>query len=107
MPVQQSEGAERIRYYIYGIIRKNHSESIRIPSSYELAKRFGTTRRIVQYELERLIDGGLLIGKHRIGTFTNPNSGFFWHVSHGQSQPFVGVTYGSGDYFIYYYPDSL
>ena len=56
MPVKQSEGAERIRYYIYGIIREHHEESVRIPSSYDLAERFGTTRRVAQYELERLID---------------------------------------------------
>ena len=107
MPVKQSEGAERIRYYIYGIIRENHEESIRIPSSYELAERFGTTRRVAQYELERLIESGLLIGKHRVGTFTNPNSEFFWHASNGEKQPFVGVTYGSGDYFTYSYTASL
>ena len=107
MPVKQSEGAERIRYYIYGIIREKHEESIRIPSSYELAEQFGTTRRVAQYELERLIDSGLLIGKHRVGTFTNPNSGFFWHASNGEEQPFVGVTYGSGDYFNYSYTASL
>ena len=107
MPVKQSEGAERIRYYIYGIIRSNHTESIRIPSSYELAERFGTTRRGAQYELERLIESGLLIGKHRVGTFTNPNSGFFWHASNGEKQPFIGVTYGSGDYFNYSYTASL
>ena len=107
MPVRQSEGAERIRYYIHGIIREHHEESVRIPSSYDLAERFGTTRRVAQYELERLIESGLLIGKHRVGTFTNPNSAFFWHASNGEPQPFVGVTYGSGDYFTYSYTASL
>lgn len=107
MSVKQSEGAERIRYYIYGTIRCNHTESVRIPSSYKLAERFGTTRRVAQYELERLIESGLLIGKHRVGTFTNPNSGFFWHASNGEKQPFIGVTYGNGDYFNYSYTASL
>ena len=66
-----------------------------------------TRLRQEQYELERLIESGLLIGKHRVGTFTNPNSEFFWHASNGEPQPFVGVTYGSGDYFTYSYTASL
>lgn len=92
--------APRIRYYIYGIIRENCTESVRIPSSYELAKMFGTSRRIVQYELERLIAEGVLIGRERIGTFTNPLSSYSFNVSRDKMR-LVGVTYGSGDHFTY------
>lgn len=107
MPGKQSESAEKIRYYIYGIVRKSHNASVQIPSSYELAEMFGTTRRVAQYELELLIAKGVLLAKHRVGTFTNPMSDFCWHSRMGESCPFVGITYGSGDFFSYSYAASL
>lgn len=81
-----------IRHHIYNIIRKGGKSSVKIPSSYELAKMFGTTRRVAQRELERLIFSGVLIGKPRIGTFTNPKP-----LEH----PLFGVTVGNGDHFIW------
>jgi len=92
--------APRIRYHIYGIIRKNSDRSVRVPSSYELAKMFKTSRRIAQYELERLVADGVLIGKKRIGTFTNPLSLYSRHVA-TDAMPLIGVTLGSGDHFTY------
>ncbi len=91
----------RIRYHIYGIVRKNSRESVRIPSSYELAKMYGTTRRVVQYELERLIGEGVLIGRERIGTFTNPLCSYSRMITLDARMPLVGATYGSGDHFTY------
>lgn len=107
MPGKQSEGAEKIRYYIYGIVRENHNVSVQIPSSYELAEMFNTTRRVAQYELELLIAKGILLAKHRVGTFTNPMSGFCWHSRMGEPHPFVGISYGSGDFFSYSYAAGL
>jgi len=102
MPIQPKPepAATRIRYYIYGIIRKNSNSSVQVPSSYELAKMFNTTRRIAQYELERLVEEGVLIGKKRIGTFTNPLSNYSRHVT-VDAMPLIGVTFGSGDHFTY------
>ena len=96
-----SSAATRVRYYIYGIIRKNPERSVRIPSSYQLAQEFGTTRRIVQYELERLIVRGELIGRHRVGTFTNPHSNYSCHIALDKNMPLIGVLYNRGDFFSY------
>lgn len=92
--------ASRIRYYVYGIVRKNSDSSVQIPSSYELARMFDTSRRVAQYELEHLIAEGVLIGKKRVGTFTNPMSSYSRNVTR-DAMPLIGVTYGSGDHFTY------
>lgn len=103
MSAKPSKGAEKIRYYVYGLIREHRNESVMIPSSYELAERFGVTRRVAQYELESLIRKGLLIGKHRIGTFTNPLSSYVWFLMNEETRPLIGTAYGSGDFFAYSY----
>ncbi len=101
MPKDNSDSAaSRIRYYVYGVIRKNSDSSVQIPSSYELARMFETSRRVAQYELERLIAEGVLIGKKRVGTFTNPMSSYSRNVTR-DAMPLIGVTYGSGDHFTY------
>ncbi|MDD3154413.1 MAG: hypothetical protein PHS41_06050 [Victivallaceae bacterium] len=92
--------AARIRYYIYGIVRKFSESSVRVPSSYELAKMFEIPRWVAQYELERLIAEGVLIGKKRIGTFTNPRSTYSMHIA-TDAMPLIAVSYGSGDHFTY------
>ncbi len=103
MPRKASDdsAASRIRYYIYGLIRQNSSTSVRVPSSYELAELFGTTRRIAQCELERLVADGVLIGKHRVGTFTNPQASYALILSSYRPMPLIGVTFGMGDFFLY------
>lgn len=93
--------SSRIRYYIYGLIRKNGDRSVPIPSSYKLAQEFGTTRSIVRYELEKLIASGALVPRHRVGTFTNPYSNYAQHVLLDDHMPLVGVMYGNGDLFTY------
>lgn len=91
---EQETGADggvlSIRHHIYNIIRKGGRSSVKVPSSYDLARMFGTTRRVAQRELERLIFAGVLIGKPRIGTFTIPRP-----LDH----PLFGVTVGNGDHF--------
>lgn len=91
----------RIRYYIYGLLRKNGGRSVPVPSSYKLAQEFETTRSIVRYELEKLIASGALVSRHRIGTFTNPQSNYAQHVLLDDHMPLVGVMYDNGDLFTY------
>ena len=91
----------RIRYYIYGLLRKNGDRSVPVPSSYKLAQEFDTTRSIVRYELEKLIASGALVSRHRIGTFTNPLSNYAQHVLLDDHMPLVGVMYDNGDLFTY------
>lgn len=97
----ESSVSTRIRYYIYGLIRKNGDRSVPVPSSYKLAQEFDTTRSIVRYELEKLIASGALISRHRIGTFTNPQSNYAQHVLLDDHMPLVGVMYDNGDLFTY------
>ena len=91
---EKNESLLQVRYYIYNIIRKNGKQSVKIPSSYELAEMFGLSRRVVQRELERLIASGVLIGRKRIGTFTKPSP---------LEIPLFGITYGNGDHFMWGY----
>lgn len=91
---EKNESLLQVRYYIYNIIRKNGKQSVKIPSSYELAGMFGLSRRVVQRELERLIASGVLIGRKRIGTFTKPSP---------LEIPLFGITYGNGDHFMWGY----
>jgi DNA-binding LacI/PurR family transcriptional regulator len=99
--------AKLIRHYIYGIIRKNSNVSVKIPSSYKLAEQFSTTRRVAQYELERLIAQGVLISKKRIGTYTNPRSNYSQHITLDDHMSLIGVIYGYGDHFTYAAPAAL
>ncbi|MFA7197581.1 MAG: hypothetical protein WC092_08665 [Anaerovoracaceae bacterium] len=96
-----SSVSTRIRYYIYGLIRKNGDRSVPVPSSYKLAQEFDTTRSIVRYELEKLIASGALISRHRVGTFTNPLDNYAQHVLLDDHMQLVGVMYGTGDLFTY------
>lgn len=97
----ESSVSTRIRYYIYGLIRKNGDRSVPVPSSYKLAQEFDTTRSIVRYELEKLIASGALVSRHRVGTFTNPQSNYAQHVLLDDHMPLVGVMYDNGDLFTY------
>ena len=91
----------KIRHYIFGLMRKNNTASIRVASSYELAEMFGTTRRVARYELERLIADGYLIGKHRHGTFTNPHSCYISVTPQQKKMPLIGVIENDGERFCY------
>ncbi|OPZ70227.1 MAG: DNA-binding transcriptional repressor LldR [Firmicutes bacterium ADurb.Bin467] len=89
----------KIRFYIMGLIYRYGNRSVRVPSSVELAERFGVARRTARLALEGLVREGWLIGRRGLGTYTNPARTFF---SDPQiSIPLVGLIYGRGDNFYY------
>ena len=95
-----------IRHYIFGLLRTAGNEAVRIPSSYELAKRFSVTRRVARYELERLRDEGYLIAKPRIGMFTNPRLNHISATPIQKSMPLIGIINADGTHFLSGIPEA-
>ena len=89
----------KIRFYIMGLIYRYGNRSVQVPSSVELAERFGVARRTARLALEGLVREGWLIGRRGLGTFTNPARAFF--PDSELSIPLVGLIYGKGDNFYY------
>lgn len=90
---------KNIRTYIMGLIYRNSFSSVRVPSSMDLAKRFGVTRRTARIVLEGLIGEGFLISKAGIGTFTNPTAGF--KLGAVQQKKLISICFGDGSFFYY------
>ena len=88
-----------IRTYIMSLIYRNGYQSVRVPSSTELAEKFSVTRRTARVALERLISEGYLIGRKGVGTFTNPNVGFRFPGT--SQQKLIGIGTGSCNNFYY------
>jgi len=89
----------KIRFYIMGLIYRYGNRSVRVPSSVELAERFGVARRTARLALEGLVREGWLIGRRGLGTYTNPARAFFSDPE--LAIPLVGLIYGKGDNFYY------
>ena len=90
---------KNIRTYIMGLIYKNGFSSVKVPSSMELAREFGVTRRTARMALESLIAEGFLTTRSGIGTFTNPQKGF--KLNKVQQKPLIGLCFGDGSFFYY------
>ena len=90
-----------IRHYVFGVLRKNGDTAVRLPSSYELAELFGTTRRVVRYELELLRKEKVVISKPRVGTFTNPQVVNISVTPVQKKMPMIGVIDNDGTRFCY------
>ncbi|MDD3153903.1 MAG: GntR family transcriptional regulator [Victivallaceae bacterium] len=90
---------KNIRTYVIGLIYRHGFSSVRVPSSMELAERFGVTRRTARIVLEGLIAEGWLIGRNGVGTFTNPKCGF--KVGSTPQMPLVALSFNCGSYFYY------
>lgn len=87
----------RIRHFVMNIIYRSGGRSVMIPSSRELAARFGMARSTVQLSLERMSAEGFLTGRPGIGTFTNPRKSFI--LQPGEVLPLTGIKIGTGDHF--------
>ena len=94
----------KIRFYIMGLIYRYGNRSVQVPSSVELAERFGVARRTARLALEGLVREGWLIGRRGLGTYTNPARAFFPDPE--LAIPLVGLIYGRGDNFYYDTPAS-
>ena len=90
-----------IRHYVFGVLRKHGDTAVRLPSSYELAELFGTTRRVVRYELELLRKEQVVISKPRVGTFTNPQWVNISVTPVQKKMPMIGVIDNDGTRFCY------
>ena len=63
-----------IRHDILKMIYLAPTESLRLPSAIQLAKKHNVSRTTVTNELKKLTDAGWIIGKPGVGTFSNPHN---------------------------------
>lgn len=87
---------QKIRFEVMDLIYRHGKQSVMIPSSNELAARFGVARSTARLALEKMIDEGYLIPRRGIGTFTMPGA-----CTNVADMPLIGVRIGSGDQFYY------
>lgn len=80
----------KIRHYIFNLVLRHPGESVKVPSSWELAKHFGIARSTVTLAYKALMEEGILIGRPGIGTFLAPryNQGI---GSNGATYLLIGV----------------
>lgn len=95
----------KIRYYVMNLIYSHPGESVMLPTSHELAAKFGVARSTVTLVLKALTEEGFITGKRGVGTFTCFNGFIF---PGGRRVPLVGLLYGDGKFFFHeYYSWSL
>lgn len=80
----------KIRHYIFNLILRHPGESVKVPSSWELAKHFGIARSTVTLAYKELLKEGILIGRPGIGTFLAPRYSQGLGNS-GITYPLIGV----------------
>ena len=79
----------RIRYFVMNLIYHNTGKSVKVPSTRELAKRFGIARSTIQLAFEQLIKEGYLVCRQGAATMTNPLSHFVLQPE--TRNPLIGV----------------
>lgn len=80
----------KIRHYIFNLVLRHPGESVKVPSSWELAKHFGIARSTVTLAYKDLMKEGILIGRPGIGTFLAPRYSQGLGNS-GTTYPLIGV----------------
>lgn len=88
---------QKIWYRVMSILYRSGGQSVRIPSSNELAQEFGIARSTVRIALEKLTAEGFLIPRRGSGTFTNPKC----RLNANWDTPLVGLLMFDGNLFFY------
>ncbi|UKI32296.1 MAG: GntR family transcriptional regulator [Lentisphaeria bacterium] len=90
----------KIRHYIFNLVLRHPGESVKVPSSWELAKHFGIARSTVTLAYKALMEEGILIGRPGIGTFLAPrySQGL---SSNGAVYPLIGLLTNLGNNLSY------
>lgn len=88
---------QKIWYRVMSILYRSGGQSVRIPSSNELAQEFGIARSTVRIALEKLTAEGFLITRRGSGTFTNPKC----RLNANWEGPLVGLLMHNGNLFFY------
>ena len=88
---------QKIWYRVMSILYRSGGQSVRIPSSNELAQEFGIARSTVRIALEKLTAEGFLIPRRGSGTFTNPKC----RLTANWEAPLVGLLMHDGNLFFY------
>lgn len=88
---------QKIWHRVMSILYRSGGQSVRIPSSNELAQEFGIARSTVRIALEKLTAEGFLIPRRGSGTFTNPKC----RLTANWEAPLVGLLMHDGNLFFY------
>ena len=90
----------KIRHYIFNLVLRHPGESVKVPSSWELAKHFGIARSTVTLAYKDLMTEGILVGRPGIGTFLAPRYSQGLGNS-GTTYPLIGVLTHLGNNLCY------
>ncbi len=83
----------KIRRYVMTLLLRSGEKSVRIPTIVELAEKFGVSRPTVSKAMKALTTDGYIIGRPRLGSFTNPAKRMSRDIL---SLPIVSVLEGDG-----------
>lgn len=90
----ESKCSLQVRYEVVNTILRHPTVSVKLPTLHDLSARLGVSIRTVAYELKRLAEEGMVIGRRGIGTFTVPD---FFHFSEiDTATKIVGIFSGDG-----------
>lgn len=90
----------KIRHYIFNLVLRHPGESVKVPSSWELAKYFGIARSTVTLAYKDLMKEGILVGRPGIGTFLAPRYSQGLGNS-GTTYPLIGLLTNLGNNLCY------
>lgn len=89
----------RIRDFTMNLIYRSEARQVKLPSTRELAARFGVARNTAQRAINELAAENYVIVRHGIGTFTNPARAAI--VPAGVPLAIIGLVIGDGRIFIH------
>ncbi len=88
---------QKIWYRVMSLLYRSGNQSVKIPSSNELAREFGIARSTVRIALEKLTAEGFLIARRGSGTFTNPRR----RLNANWEAPLIGLMMLDCNLFFY------
>lgn len=86
-----------VRHEVVRLIQEARGQSIRLPSSTEMARQLSVSQRTVAAEYKRLTDENWIYGIPGVGTFTKPNREYFYREAEHIRN--IGIGIGNGLYY--------
>lgn len=86
-----------VRHEVVRLIQEARGQSIRLPSSTEMARQLSVSQRTVAAEYKRLTDENWIYGVPGVGTFSKPNRQYFYREAEHIRN--IGIGIGNGLYY--------
>lgn len=98
MQVVKETGASLlVRHEVVRLIQEARGQSIRLPSSTEMARQLSVSQRTVAAEYKRLTDENWVYGIPGVGTFTRPRREYFYREAEHIRN--IGIGIGNGLFY--------